>query len=67
MNWKKIFSYMVTIAKIVSFISLCLSVYIKVKTLIGTTKSKENTDEEVDDDTEVATEGKQREVPNVED
>lgn len=48
MNWKKIFSYMVTIAKIISFISLCLSVYIKVRALVGTKKPKENTD--VDDD-----------------
>ena len=43
---------MVSVAKIVSFISLCLSVYIKVKTLIGTTKSKGNEDEadEADED-----------------
>lgn len=50
MNWKKIFAFMVTLAKIISFISLCLSVYIKVKALIGTSKPKENTDDDDDDD-----------------
>lgn len=50
MNWKKIFAFMVTLAKIISFISLCLSVYIKVKALIGTSKPKENTDNDDDDD-----------------
>ena len=50
MNWKKIFAFMVTLAKIISFISLCLSVYIKVKALIGTSKPKENTDNNDDDD-----------------
>lgn len=44
MDWKKIFNYMTIIAKIVSFVSLVLSVYIKVKTLIGTTKKKEETE-----------------------
>ena len=50
MNWKKIFAFMVTLAKIISFISLCLSVYIKVKALIGTSKPKENTEDDDDDD-----------------
>lgn len=50
MNWKKIFAFMVTLAKIISFISLCLSVYIKVKALIGTSKPKENTEDDDDND-----------------
>lgn len=41
---------MVTLAKIISFISLCLSVYIKVKALIGTSKPKENTEDDDDND-----------------
>ena len=53
MDWKKFFTHMVTVAKIISFISLCLSVYIKVKTLIGTTKKTD--DEEKETETETGT------------
>ena len=51
LDFKKIGSYMTTLAKIISFISLALSVVIKVKMLVASSapKDKEEKTEEPDE------------------
>ena len=48
-DYKQIFSYMTTIAKIISFISLVLSVVVKIKMLVASSNIK-NEDDKKDDD-----------------
>ena len=45
MNWKKLFEFLTGLAKIISFISLALSLYMKITALIGTTKKKDEDDD----------------------
>lgn len=46
MDWKKLFAFLTGVAKIISFISLALSLYMKITALIGTTKQKKDEDED---------------------